>query len=226
MGKLVDFSHSYDFNMPVPDWPGIERQEFSLKTFNVKLNGLRQNYLSFNLHSGTHVDAPSHFDIDLPSIEKVEFQELMGEGIILPLEKGPLEPIDYSELSRFKSQIIGKKMVFVSTGWERKWGTKQYEQEYPFLTTSAGNFLVELGIKVLGLDTPGPDAPLRSPFREGSPLHKILLTRGCYIIENLCNLSEARGKMAFIYALPLKIQGATGSPVRVIARLEDGQLEE
>ena len=55
----MDFSHPFDFNMPVPDWPGVERQEFALKTFKVDLNGLWQNYLSFNLHSGTHIDSPS-----------------------------------------------------------------------------------------------------------------------------------------------------------------------
>lgn len=215
----MDFSHPFDFNMPVPDWPGVERQEFALKTFKVDLNGLWQNYLSFNLHSGTHIDSPSHFDPQLPSIDKVDFQELMGDGIILPISKGPLESIDEADLIEFKQLISKSKIVFISTEWEKKWGTKQYEQEYPFLTPSAGQFLINLGIKVVGLDTPGPDAPLRSPYRKGSPLHEMLLSGGCYIIENLCNLLEARGNKAFIYALPLKIKGATGSPSRVVGKL-------
>ncbi len=110
-------------------------------------------------------------------------------------------------------------MVFISTMWEERWGIKQYEQECPFLTESAGKFLLDMGIKVIGIDTPSPDAPLRSPFRKGSPLHRILLTGGCYIIENLYNLKAARGMVFSVFALPLKIKDASGSPARVIGKI-------
>ena len=226
MVEWVDFSHTYDANMPVPDWPGVERQEFTLKNFYVELNGLWQNYLSFNIHSGTHLDAPSHFNDKLSSVEKIRYEDLMGECFILPLIKGPLEPIVVEELNKYKSKLKGKKMVFISTLWEEKWGTRQYEREYPFLTPEAGNFLVDMGITVLGIDTPGPDAPLRSSYRKGSPLHNILLTGGCYIIENLCNLNAVRGLLISVFALPLKIKGATGSPIRVIGKLGELAHEE
>jgi kynurenine formamidase len=219
MEKWVDFSHTYDSNMPVPDWPGVERREFMLQSFYVELNGLWQNYLSFNIHSGTHVDAPSHFDKRLASAENIMFKDLIGDCYVLPLEKSSLESIEVEELHEHKSKLEGRSIVFISTLWEEKWGTPQYEREYPFLTEKAGNFLLEMGIKVIGIDTPGPDAPLRSSFRKGSPLHKILLTGGSYIIENLCNLKEARDQVVSVFALPLKIKSATGSPTRVIGKI-------
>ncbi len=109
MINWVDFSHTYDANMPVPDWPGIERQEFTLKSFYVELNGLWQNYLSFNLHSGTHIDAPSHFDNKLASVEDIVYEDLIGECFILPLNKGPLESIEVEELDRYELKLKGKK---------------------------------------------------------------------------------------------------------------------
>ena len=219
MVTWFDFSHHFDKTMPVPDWPDVERQEFTLKTFFLELNGGTQNYLSMNLHSGTHLDAPSHFVQGGKSIDEIDFTDLMGECSVIDLNKGSLEPVTVSDLRSHEERTRGKKIIFLRTGWEDKWGTKAYESEYPFLANETAPYLIGLGIKIIGLDTPGPDAPLRSPFRKGSPLHRELLSNEVLIIENLTNLSAAVSYDLFVHAYPISIKGATGSPARVIARV-------
>ena len=109
-------------------------------------------------------------------------------------------------------------MVFVRTGADEMWGTSDYLWKYPFFTPAAGEYLVEKGCKVIGMDTPGPDASLRSGFREGSPLHFTLLGNDVLIIENLANLRSVCGRETWAFAVPIKIEGAFGGPARVLAR--------
>ena len=68
------------------------------------------------------------------------------------------------------------------------------------------------------MDTPGPDAGLASGFRKGSPLHFTLLGNDCLIIENLANLKAIAGRMTYVYALPIKIEGCYGAPARIVAK--------
>ena len=77
---------------------------------------------------------------------------------------------------------------------------------------------MEKGCKVIGMDTPGPDASLRSGFRHGSPLHFTLLGNDVLIVENLANLQSVCGRETQVFALPIKIEGAYGAPARIVAR--------
>ena len=97
--------------------------------------------------------------------------------------------------------------------------TKEYETSYPFLLPDAGKLIASLGVSVLGLDTPGPDAPIRSGKRKGDPLHIELLTKSMPIIENLDNLDPISSMESIVYALPIKLTGSSGAPVRVVASI-------
>jgi len=218
----LDLSHAFEERMPVPDWPGEHMQPFELVRYRVKVNTGLQNNLRMNLHCGTHVDAPSHYAEGRVDIDGVDFRRLMGECAVVDVEKGPLGQVTSDDLRRHEALIRGAPMVFLSTGWERMWKNEEYGSKYPFLTEDAGEFLVAVGVQVVGLDTPGPDAPIRSLHRKGDPLHWMLLGRDVLIIENLANLRPLVGKRVFVYAVPINIRGATGAPARVLARLLDG----
>ena len=213
-----DLSHDFEQGIPVPDWPGEKRQEFELVSYRVAVNSGTQNNLAMNLHCGTHVDAPSHYARDGKSMERVPFDYLTGETAVIDVEKQKLQAIALDDVKAHEKQMEGKKMVFLRTGWETRWKTKVYESEYPYLAPEVGEYFARRRIHAVGLDTPGPDAPIRSGQRKGDPLHITLLTSEVLIIENLTNLKSVVGKNLYVYAFPLRLRGATGSPLRVLAR--------
>ena len=218
MKGWYDLSWNFGPGMAYPEWPGQQNQEFTLTKFKMENTGGNQDLLAMNLHCGTHVDAPGHYAPGGASIENVPFERLMGTCLSVDLGRGPLETIDVKDLKPYESRMGEVDMFFVRTGADEMWGTHDYCWRYPFFTPAAGEYLVEKGVKVLGMDTPGPDASLRSGFREGSPLHFSLLGADVLIIENLANLKTVCGREVYVYALPIKIEGAFGGPARVVAK--------
>lgn len=100
----------------------------------------------------------------------------------------------------------------ISTYWEDKKDNDEYLRSNPGLSIDAAEYLVEKRINLVGIDTPSIDAAID----EGFNAHHILLKNGVLIVENLCNLKDLPDRFKLI-VLPLKLRGATGSPVRAIA---------
>ena len=216
--EWIDLSHAFGAAIPIPDWPGEKKQDFELESYRVKVNTGLQQTMRLNLHCGTHVDAPSHYAHGRAHIDGVDFRELIGECAIIDVEKPPLGMVTADDLRPHEKLLRTVPMAFLSTGWERTWMTPDYGTKYPFLTPDAGEFIVEVGLKVIGLDTAGPDAPISSPYRKDDKLHWILLERDILIVENLTNLRPLVGTKVYVHAVPINITGAGGSPCRVIAR--------
>ena len=213
-----DLTHDFEHGMPVPDWPGEKRHEFELSSFHVTVNSGTQNVLAMNLHCGTHVDAPSHYDPNGPSIDQMPFDYLVGETAVLDVRKNGLEAVTLEDVKAHEKQLQGKKIVILRTSWEEKWMTKEYETMYPYLAPELGPYFVSLKLHAIGLDTPGPDAPIRSGHRKGDPLHISLLGSKIMLLENLANLKSVVGKDVYLRTYPLRLKGATGSPLRVLAK--------
>ena len=218
MKGWYDLSWNFGPGMAVPEWPGQRNQEFSLVSFKMENTGGCQNIMTFNVHGGTHVDAPGHYAPGGDSIEKVPFEKLMGTCFSVDLGRGPLQTIDVKDLKPYEQWMKKSDMFFVRTGADDMWGTPAYRSDYPYFTPEAGEYLVEKGVKVLGMDTPGPDVSLPSGLRKGSPLHFTLLGANVLIVENLANLRSVCGRETYVYAFPIKIEGSFGAPARVLAK--------
>lgn len=114
-------------------------------------------------------------------------------------------------------------IVLLKTGWDlqRDWKTREFWTEAPYVDEKAATWLVGHKIKAVGFDFPQDyhirDIPARHPRVEELTTHSIILCRGIYLIEYLCNLHQIKVDRAEIFALPLKIAGAEGAPARVIA---------
>jgi arylformamidase len=213
-----DLSWNFGPGMAVPEWPGQKNQEFSMESFKMENTGGNQDFIHMNLHCGTHVDAPGHYHPGGISIDKVPFERWMGTCFTVDLERPSLSTIDVKDLEPYEKQMGETDMFFVRTGNDRLWGKHAYRTDYPFFTPEAGEYMVEKGVKIIGMDTPGPDASLTCGFRKGSPLHFTLLGNDVLIIENLANLKMIAGRTTYVYALPIKIEGAFGGPARIVAR--------
>jgi len=105
-------------------------------------------------------------------------------------------------------------IVFCMTGWSQYYGTERYA-EPPFLTGEAVRWLVDRGIKMLGIDTRGSMNPA-FPDRQN---HLPLFEAGIVYIENLTNLEAVPESRVTAVALPPAIEGLEGLPVRVVACL-------
>lgn len=168
-------------------------------------------------HTGTHIDAPYHFDPAGIKIHQLALDGLLGWGVLLDLtKKGAKAKItrnDIEAAERSGEQIRSKDVVIVKTGWEQFIGKAEYLTSYPGLTKDAAQYLVSKNVTAVGVDSPNPDHPEDNTF----PFHNTLLPRGVLIIENLANLDELRKNRFRFVGLPLKIRDATGSPIRAVA---------
>ncbi|MFQ5717370.1 MAG: cyclase family protein, partial [Nitrospinales bacterium] len=102
--------------------------------------------------------------------------------------------------------------------WSRRYAEPDFYSRSPFLSRECCRWLVEKGVRVLGMDTPSPDNPADDrEAKVDSPNHKILLGGGASLVEYLCNLDQITSARVELIALPIKIQGGDGAPARVVA---------
>ncbi len=181
----------------------------------VSRDGYNFETISAGTHTGTHIDAPYHFDENGRTVDQIELKTLVAEGICLQVKANEKKEIGLQELkSKWKREFDGK-IILLNTGWSKKRAfTKEFLMDFPGLGTDTTDFLIEHKIKLIGIDTLGIDPYVHRDFE----VHKALLTRDFCFIEDLANLdSLVEGKKYLIVALPLKLKGASGSMARVVA---------
>ena len=169
-------------------------------------------------HLGTHIEVPYHAFEDGADLAQTPVEQLVGEGVILDLRGyDSEEPIPVEAVRRAAEVAGGVRQGDVAlcmTGWSQHWGLAPYDKP-PFLTQEAVHWLVDRGIKVLGVDTCGRMDPSR-PDREN---HLPLFEAGVAYIENLTNLEAVPKSRVIVAALPPAVEGLEGFPVRVVALL-------
>jgi arylformamidase len=169
-------------------------------------------------HTGTHVDAPSHFKPGLASIDMISTDRLVCNAVLIRAEKGANQLIEEQDLG---NQIREGDAVVIATGWEKRSGSRNYMSENPGLSEQAARYLARKRVNAVAIDCPSIDGGADSRFIA----HNILLSCNILVVENLCNLnrvrsSRSRSSSTFTLIIsPLKLGGATGSPARVLALL-------
>lgn len=203
----------YDISLTISDalpiWPGdpkIELNKISLinegKIANV-------THLSASVHIGTHVDAPDHFLGNGQTVENLPLDLLVGPAYVVELDiEGQISAEDLQEASIPE----GVKRLLFKTANSKIWaeGYSEFEEDFIALDADASDYLVSLGIEVVGVDYLSV-----APYADPAPTHKILLGAGVLIIEGL-NLSGIEAGDYTLYCLPIKIMGSDGAPARVL----------
>ena len=176
-------------------------------------------------HLGTHVDAPRHYNPrDGLAMHQVPLEHFVTQAVVLDLRhKNPRSEITIADLeqamARANEHIAPAEGVLLHVGMGNKyrtWTTERWwESEYgqpPYLDEEGVRWLLDKQIGILGIDAIAPDAPA------DRPAHRILLREhGVPIIENLCNLESLSRPRVLLIALPPKVVGAGGFPVRAVA---------
>ena len=210
-----------DLSVPVTSetqvYPGDPVVELAPHS-TIAVDGFNLLSLRMGSQSGTHVDAPYHFDEATPRIDELPLERFVGEGVIVDARGlGPRGRVTVAHLEPVLERLAPGVIVLLRTGWSEHYGTPHYF-EHPFLDRAACALLLERGIRTIGIDainldeTPDDEHP-----GEGFPCHHLIAEVGGVIIENLTNLGEVRSAHPLVSVLPLKLVGADGAPVRAVA---------
>jgi arylformamidase len=167
--------------------------------------------LTMGTHTGTHVDAPKHFMDDRPGVDAMPLDLLIGRARVVDMPvRGGITAKDL-EAAGLREDL----RVLLRTPNSKLWNNpkEQFHEEYAYLTGDGAKFLVDQGVKVVGVDY----LSVEKFHTPGHPAHHALLGANVIIIEGL-NLSDAEPGVYEMYCLPLKVEGADGAPARVVLK--------
>jgi kynurenine formamidase len=222
--RVVDLSQTLEEHMP--HYP--QHSKFFHDLWGSYWHGGRSlNYqLVMNEHTGTHVDAPSHFISDAQpeahvSIERIPLTRLLGRGARLDCRK--MAEGDYvsrefvRDWEQQHGELRARDIVLFNFGWSEHWrlrpDDRRYTEDWPGVSLEAADYLLSKPVAALDVDTLSPDPPRALATH---PLHPRVLEKQVLIVENLTRLDELPDFFLFL-ALPLKIREGSGSPLRAVA---------
>jgi kynurenine formamidase len=214
--QVIDLTMKIGSSIKV--FPGSPQPSF-IPWAKFDCQGYDSEAMFMSTHTGTHVDAPSHFKPGLASIDMIPVVRLVCNAILIRVEKRANQLIEQHDLG---NQIMQGDTVIIATGWEKRATSSNYMTENPGLSKQAARYLIKKKINAVAIDCPSIDAGSDSRFTA----HNILLPNNVLAIESLCNLdrlastsnnnNNSNNKFTLIIS-PLKLVGATGSPARVLA---------
>jgi len=238
MTKLIDLSQEIYEGMPV--YPGHQRTAiFLMKTHEetkVVNKNSKSGHTSMTMgllisdHGPTHVDAFNHIDPspDAESIDQLPLEKFYTPAVCLDLSYVKNEK-DYITKERLQKackeaglEIKQGDTVLIYTGhYNRNYPDfEKWLFNYPGLDREAMEWLADLGVVNVGVDTPSIDSSIEMK-EKNYPAHKVCRERKILNTENMANLDKIAGKRFTICMFPLKIRNGSGSPVRAVAILDE-----
>ncbi len=234
--EIVDLSHAYDQDTLY--WP-TSPSRFSLQQLAHGQTAAgffySANTFATPEHGGTHIDAPIHFHAEGQTVDQIPLEKLIVPGIVIDVSDKAMQDRNYrltpGDVQRFEAthgQIAAGSAVLLRTGWGRYWpDPKKYlgddtpgdasNLQFPAFGESAARLLVqERKVALIGLDTASIDYGPSKDFI----VHRVIAGHNIPAIENLTNLDKLPATGFMLIALPVKIEGGSGGPVRVVALLQ------
>ena len=232
-GTLVDMSYAYgDDTIYWPTAPGFVK--------NTDFEGMTEGgyyYTAYTIttaeHGGTHLDAPIHFAENRNTADEIPLDRLMGSAVVVDVSERALADRDYrvsvADLQAWESEhgpVPDGSILLFHTGYGRYWpnaaqymGTAERGPDavamlrFPGLHPDLATFLVdERSIKAVGIDTPSIDYGQSTGFET----HRILFEANIPAFENVANMDQLPASGAHVIALPMKIAGGSGGPLRMV----------
>lgn len=234
-GTWVDLSYAFDSTTIY--WPTA--QPFHLEVVSAQRTPAGFYYAANNFsaaeHGGTHLDAPIHFSEGKWTTDQIPIDRLIGPAVVVDLTAAVGTNADYlvsdADLTTWEGAhgpIPAGAIVLIRTGWGARWpdrarylGTTQTGQagvaglHFPGIAPEAARSLVRRQVHAVGIDTPSMDYGQSTTFET----HVVLLGENIPGLENVANLDRLPATGALLVALPMKIAGGSGGPLRIVARL-------
>jgi len=201
--------------------------EPTLRSSHARGDLFQSTILTIACHAYTHVDAPVHFLPGDRDIASMPVDQWMGDAAVVDLTHlGDNGEVSAAELEARAGHVRDGDIVLLRTDWPRKVNveSEKFWRDAPYTARSACDWLVRRHVKAVGYDYP-PDQCIRTMiFSPGTPVdrrdcvtHDVFFPAGITVIEYLTNLDRIGALRCRFIALPLRIEGADGSPVRAVA---------
>jgi kynurenine formamidase len=231
--RLVDLTHS--FNARTIYWPTAQRFRL-IEVADGRTEG-GWHYAANNFrgaeHGGTHLDSPIHFSARGNTTDEVPLRKLVGPAVTVDVREQAAADRDHligvADLEAFEEQngrIERGTIVLLRTGWASRWpdaqrylGTAERgaaavpKLHFPGLAPAGARWLVERGVRAVGIDTASIDRGQSTTFQA----HRILAAAQMPVFENLARLDQLPAEGFQVIALPMKIDGGSGGPLRAMA---------
>ncbi|HBY95339.1 MAG: cyclase family protein [Ardenticatenaceae bacterium] len=179
-------------------------------------------------HVGTHIDARKHLKADAPGPDGIPLEYCFGDGVVLDMrhiEKGAAITVAdvRAALARINYEVKPLDIVLIHTGAGAIQDKDEYLTDHSGMSAAATNWLIDRGVKVMGIDAITFDPPVWAMFerKEFWEAHRIMLEREYYHMENLTNLDKLPPYGFKISAFPVKWHGTTAAPIRAVAIVEE-----
>jgi kynurenine formamidase len=234
--RLIDLTHSFGSDTIV--WPTEQDFRLVVQQAGETPGGYyyASNRLEMAEHGGTHIDAPIHFAKGGQTLDQVPIEHLVGAGVRIDVTAQCARDRDYrltiqdfEQWEGAHGRIPTRTIVLIDTGFARYWPSRQEylgtelrgpegvrALHFPGLHPDAAAWLVrERQVKAVGIDTASIDYGQSTKFET----HIALLSQNVPVLENLADLRDLPPSGFDLIALPMKIAGGTGGPLRVIAIL-------
>ena len=208
--KIVDLS--WEFTADTPIYPGDPEPSVTVAT-TLENEGYNLSTLVMGTQTGSHVDAPYHFSNEGATIDQMELDFFLGDAIVVRVtDKKAEEAITMEDIEPYKEQITPGKIVLFNTNWYKKRGTEEFFH-HPYVNGEVAHYLVEQGVRFIGIDTINADQTGGTEF----PVHDLFYEKRLMIGENWAYFDRIDFENPYIIAIPMKVVGCDGSPVRAIA---------
>ena len=246
LSKPVRFNRDDPFFMRVkvkhkPHWMAkllVRLLGLPFRLFPRDFAGWADDTISMGVHATTHIDAPWHYGpvsagAPAQTIEQIPLDRCIGPGVVLDLShKADDDPISVADmeaaLAASGATLTEGTIVLIRTGRDRLMGTKDFWQTGTGMSAAATEWLLDRGITVMGIDQWGWDLPFRAQIAKSRATgddtlfweaHRVGQRRPYWHMEQLTNLSALPPHGFEVGVFPLKIEGASAAPARVVALL-------
>lgn len=197
-------------NSRIPKWPGGYGVHISLLSDKSKGEFSTSSRLDFDLHSGTHIDAPLHHVVDGKNTDDIPLNVLCGTCLIINC-KGK-EVITKKDLLKF--DLFEHKRLLIKTDNSDLWKEPYHEffRDYCALSVDAAQYIADLSLELIGIDYLSIQK-----YHDSAKTHEVLLKNEIVILETL-NLSNVESGLHNLICLPMKVQNAEAAPCRVLVK--------
>jgi len=204
---------TYDITLTITPqmivWPGDPSVNIQRISSIASGDNSNVSQMTMSCHTGTHVDAPDHFLNNGKTVEGLSLDLLVGRAYVLYLPNVSL--ITAAVLMQADIPPRTRRLLFKTRNseyWAK--GNSEFHTDFVGLSVDAAELLVDRNVRLVGIDYLSI-----APYKQGTPVHTILLNAGVVVIEGL-DLSQVSPGRYTLHCLPLKLGGAEGAPTRCI----------
>ena len=252
--KIIDLSKTIQYNAGDPSFMKVKikhkshsKSRLLIRVFGLPFRLFSSKFIGWaddsickmGVHATTHLDAPWHYGPmsegkPAKTIDQIPLEWCFGDGVVIDMKhKADFDPITVEDLTTFLEQhqisILPNMIVLIKTGRDKYMGTKDFFELGTGMSAAATEWLIDKGVKVMGIDQWGWDLPLKHQIKEANRTNNPELFWEGHIVginKEYCHLEQLTNLDALPYSgfkvacFPLKIKGGSAGPARVVAMIE------